>query len=340
MFLKRNLKEVREQSDLLLSCHWFEMPPEEQQELISGFCAGYILPPLLLFCPTTFRARQNVDGKLFMHVKELLAPPPQAVTVAGRLNRVNESTLYLAGTGVSAVVETKAPRGSTVSVLACRMLPGAEALSLAPVAMTRLQGSRRIGPMSPLLTAGPLGYQPFADALRQNDMLNQWQLQDGTIGALLVANVPAEHQQTLYKATNEVRDHLYRTYPYFDGVQYPSILVQRTSPNIALDRNRWNDIKPFEVWVVEVSEEFYHRPYVTPLSTHSLLRFGIVEPDGSVVYQHTSKTFLTALHDFKQRYGMTHSKAGPPSLVRPFTRYRISYGRSLSRKIFDFMLPD
>lgn len=335
--VKRDMKELREQSEALINGDWLKMSNAQQGRLIQSFCSGYMLPALDVVNPTTYRAQVNSDCQLFSHVRRLLAPPPEVVKTAGRLNRAGEATLYLAGTAFSAVAETRAPFGSMVSVLACRLRPDAPPLCLAPIAMTRAVGSRRIGDLSSLHKSGPLGQEFFASELRKQDCLDQWMLQDETLGHILITDMDDANQQELYELTNGIRDHLYGSWSGYNGIYYPSIMVARSSPNIALDESRWDDIQPLEVWVLEVNKELRNLPSGMFMMTKPLLNFGVVEEDGQITYKKTEKTLLTAFHDFKQKYGLIPRRDGMKQLLtKPFFRHRVSYGANPNRRVFDF----
>lgn len=337
--IKRDLAELRQQSDALRSGAWRTLTAGERQALITGFCQGYVLPPLAVRAPTAYRAQANDDSKLFTEVKRLLAPPPALVTKHRRLNRAGVPTLYLASTFSAALGETRAAKGTVVSILACRVPPTAARFQFASVAMTRLQGSSRAGPVSKLRAAGALGAPGFKEDLVAYDCLDQWMLQEQTLGELLTSDFEGDDQQLLYEMTNAVREHIYSTWSGYHGVQYPSIVSRLSAPNMALDAPRWGDIVPCEVWVVHAGHALNHYPSGMTTTARPMLALGTVGGDGKITYQRTRKTFLEAAHDFKQRYGFlaTGEDWMVPMLSKPWVRHRISYGSAEGRMIFDFL---
>ncbi len=339
MLQERNLGELQAQRDELLGGNWLQMDAKARKELIQRFCVGYSLPPLSLHFPTTYRAQRNVDRELFSNVQRLLAPPPELVKQLGRLNKIGEPTLYLSAQPIAAIFETRPQLGDMVTILACRMRPDALSLQLAPVAMQQLRGSHRTGPLNPIYTEGPLGNEWFADALAARGLTAQWQLQDQTLGKLLVLNPSESDHQDLYDLTNGIRDHLYQVYPEYDGMTYPSIVTELTSPNTSLDRHRWKDIEPLQVWVTEVCSKMESTGLPrTILFTKPILKIGLIEEDGYINYSNTNKTFLTVFNEFKQQYGLIRPAGNlKQSLSKPFTRSRISYGRNPNRTVFDFL---
>lgn len=340
--VQRDLAELRAQRDLLLSSAWRWMAPLQRREIVRQFCLGYGVPPATYVVPTAYRAQTNDEGVLFEHVKRLLAPPTDCVKKAGRLNRAGVSTLYVAGTVFASVQEIAAPIGSMVSILACRQRPDSAPFSLAPVATTFHLGSGRIGSYRPDFVAGALGNEDFRRALREAGRLEQWMIHDQTVGQILTMQVAKENEQSLYELTNAIREHIYGTFPgYYDGVQYPSVAVRRTAPNIALDARRWGDIEPLEVWVARVTNDFQSRAFETLVIRQPLLWIGHIQSDGKVLYTKTSKTLLNAVGDFKQRFGRPLPRSGMrPILTEPYRRYRISYGLTPDRSVLDFYPPD
>lgn len=334
---KRDPVELHEQSEALLGGAWLTMTPAQREQLIRSFCDGYVVPPFSVRPPTVYRAQVNEDRELFPHVSRLLAPPPHVVTNPGRLNRAGEPTLYIAGTAMAAAAETRSGIGAVVSIVACRLREGSEPLTLAPVAMMRLKEAHSTGPLGSILKQGPLGLDAFSTLLRERDCLDQWSLQDHVLGELLVTELSTEDQYALYEMTNEIREHIYRTWPGYDGVYYPSIKAARTAPNAALDAARWGDVEPLEVWVVEVNRELWRRPSGMLTMARPLLKFGRVGDNGHIRYHDTTKTLLTAVQDFKQAYGLIPSDGFQPTLIKPFVRNRISYGSSRDRTRYDFL---
>jgi hypothetical protein len=333
--IQRNLSELQVQKDTLLSSAWISMGAVERRELIASFCQGYGIPPSPFRTPTTFRARANDGEDVFEKIGMLLAPPAHCIKKAGRLNKAGVTTLYLSGTPLAAVAEIRAPLGATVSILAGRLRPNAAPLILAPAATSFHRGSTRTGPLRPDFVAGLLGHAPFNRWLRDTERLEQWVLQDRVLGQLLTLELPDKGQQALYEMTNVVRDHVYGTFPdQYDGVQYPSVVTQCKAPNIALDERRWADIEALEVWVTKVTREFENLPSGMLVFTQPLAWFGEIRPDGVIEYRKTEKTLLSALGDFKQKYGLAQPQNGLRSLLlEPYKRYRISYGLDADRAI-------
>jgi hypothetical protein len=334
------MEELREQSELLLSGAWMSMSKNGRSKLIRDFCVGYILPPLSQWLSTTYRARINDGDKLFDSRDELWAPPTNVINRAGRLNKPGESILYLSGQPFAAIFETKAEVGQIVSILACRPRTGSAPLAVAPVAMLQLKAAPHLGQFNRLTREGPLGNPTFSEMLEREGAVDQWKLQDQTVGKLLSTDAVPPDDQDLYDLTIGVRDHLYATFPDYDGVTYPSIATGLTTPNTAVERKRWDDIEPVEVWVAEVSWDMlagYHKDF-GPISTKPLIGHGTVMEDGVINYSSKSKTFMTAWSEFKERHGSTKGPlaGNEPMLVKPWVRRRLSYGRDPNRVVFDF----
>lgn len=339
---KRDWDGLRRQSEMLIRGDWLNFTVSDRHDLIARFCQGYVLPPLAVRAPTAYRAQTNDDGYLFTNVERLLAPPAHRVKELGRLNRTGQPTLYLAGTPVTALGETRAKAGTVVSILACHIPPDTDMFQVAPVAMTRLQGSGRLGPVSSLRAAGALGAPGFRASLEERGCLEQWLLQDQTLGELLVSNfATGEDQQALYEMTNAVREHVYATWDGYDGVEYPSIVSKLSAPNIALNAKRWGDIVPCEVWVVHSGFAYDVYPSQMMTSARPLLAIGSIGTSGEIIYRKTIKTFLEAAHDFKQTYGFLGSSKPwmVPMLSKPWVRHRISYGAAPDPRSFDFLPP-
>ena len=336
------MAELKDLERQLLDPETWPAETEARKALIERFCVGYVVPPLANFLPTAYRARLNTGPDLFGHVRELLAPPPAMVKRPGRLNHAGASTLYLSGQPISAIFETRAEIGSTVSILACRLRPDAPELQVAPVAMTKLGTTASLGPLSDLMAQGPLGYAPFAEALMQRGLRDQWLLQVQALGNLLVLDPGGEKQEQLYDLTNGIRDHLYRGYDGYEGVHYPSVVVRMTAPNLALDARRWEDIEPIEVWVTEVVPEMAWQGYSRTLClSKPVIKIGLVEKDGSISYASSDRSFLGVWSDFKQKYGPLNRAPRAslsPTLQRPFRRMRMSYGYEPGRRSLDFMI--
>lgn len=340
MLIRQDPLELASLADQLVSGAWAMMSQAERRTLIDAFCVGYILPPLSLGVPTVYRARRNDNSKLFTDLKQLLAPPAAVVRSAGRLNHVGESTLYLCGDPVTATFEVRAQLGDTVTIVACTMRPEKPPFCVAPIAMRSLRARPSLGPISELYRGGPLGFLPFREMLESRGLLDQWLRQEEVLGHLLTLLPSPDFEQSLYELTNGIRDHIVRHFPVFDGFTYPSVVSGLQSVNIALDK-RWNDLEPIEVWVAEVTEEIlfkghgkvtlYHRP---------LIKIGTFGDDGVIEYSDTDKTFLTAIADFKQSYGMSAVPLGGkhPLLLKPYHRYRISYDFHKPRKVYDFSI--
>lgn len=84
--VRRNLKELTEASEELLTGSWLTLSQRNRQKMIAEFCRGYVLPPISEYTPTTYRARINDDGDLYNHIDQLWAPPASCIRKAGRLN--------------------------------------------------------------------------------------------------------------------------------------------------------------------------------------------------------------------------------------------------------------
>jgi hypothetical protein len=151
-----------------------------------------------------------------------------------------------------------------------------------------------------------------------------------------------EQQQALYDITNGIRDYLYRSFPNYEGVQYPCIVTGLTGLNISLDEKRWNDVDPLEVWVVEVTPDMISEGEAkTKLFISPMLKIGYVKKDGHLEYHDTNKSLLAAANDLKQKHGCIKAPNGlQPVLSNPFTRYRISYGSEPNRPNYDFLWGD
>lgn len=86
--------------------------------------------------------------------------------------------MYISGTAIAAIFETKPELGTIVSVLACRARIGSQPLHLAPVAMLQLRSTPRLGPLNDLNRKGALGHPQFAEMLRDDGLVDQWIIQD------------------------------------------------------------------------------------------------------------------------------------------------------------------
>lgn len=333
---KRDLAELRELGGALLNHSWLSMDSKERLQLLRRFAEGYWLPPSEWHPFATYRAQENADRTPFPKVSRLLAPPPDCVKELGRLNRIGKPTLYIAATPYAAIKEIDVGNGGVASVLAARLRPGAPGVALIPAAMSAHQGSLRIGSYAPDFADGALSFEPFATRLKELGCLEQWTFQEEVLSHLLTLRLSKAEEQKLYEMTNELRDGLYASSPAYEGVEYPSA-VEPTAPNIALDKARWQDIEPLEVWVVEVGPDIFETPTKMMIGTKPLLWFGTVGEDGTISYSRTDKTLLSATADFKQKYGIgARTAAGQYILPRPYTRHRIAYGTTPGRKRMDF----
>ena len=337
--IKQNMNELLGLRRRIYQREWLAVDNEKRTELIRRFFRGYIAPPLSLDPITLFRAQVNEDKDLFNNIKRLLAPPAHVVKKHGRLNRPHQPTLYMASAANAAIYELRPKLGMTVSVMACKIADNAPPYNVVPSGMSRIGSTFKLGPVSDLLKAGPLGNERFADILKQEGTTEQWIVQEEVLSHLLTTSMEDEgDEQILYEVINLIRELIYESYSGYDGFQYPCISTGLTGANIALDQKVWETVVPVEVWVMEVTKELYFHEFDTVLGFCPMQRIGSIENNGEITYRKTEETFLSALHNFKQKYGSRKYKVhnGQPMLTKPFARYRISYGDYAS-KVYDFL---
>jgi hypothetical protein len=339
---KRDIVELKEQSDALLSNAWLTMQSDERLSLLRHFSVGYWVPPSLWRPLTTYRAQENTDGEPFSNVNRLLAPPAHCVSTNGRLNRAGKPTLYLAATPFSALKEIEAKPGCMATILAARIRPDARPFSLAPVAMSAHQGSARIGKYEQRFSQGALSHPQFAARLDELGCVEQWLMQQTVVSHLLTLRLPHQHEHILYELTNELKDMLFSCgFPY-EGVEYPSVADGRASPNIALNRDRWGDIEPLEVWVVEVGPDLWPTSTGMLIGTKPLIWRGTIIEGGAIRYERTEKSLLAATADLKQKHGISVMRVESglqPILSRGYTRHRICFDNDRGKSNMDFVPP-
>lgn len=244
--------EVRERIQRARRMKVRDLSPEQVASRIGLIMDGYRTMVRPLELNGGFRARKNVDGKLFERTSEIWYPPASAITSRGRFNDVHEPLLYICNTGAGAAFEIRAQVGDLITLAVLRTKARFVELACAHIGLDR-SNSPAFGPKEK--TQIPRSHPAFQKQLQADGLTKKWIAVDNFLSDVATAVHPPQDEQHQYKITNAIsRPMLAITGVH--GLTYPSVATQFKNMNIALkpevaDR----EFEIGEVWLMKIEAQ-------------------------------------------------------------------------------------
>lgn len=197
----------------------------DYRTLFDQIANGHIFASLIPRGGLWYRARQNLGQELFITKKDLWYPSAERV----RLNRANDSgkpVLYLANDGATALREISFASGDWVTILACRVSPGAD-LKLQEIGLCEhvRKGNLPVVSQEVDWRIANAHAQGFGDRIN-HPLVRNYFVEKFT-------QIVGQDEDHLYKPTAAVAS-LLMSYAECDGIAYPAMKSDKQEVNIAL----------------------------------------------------------------------------------------------------------
>ena len=120
-FISISIEEIQNKIDELDALDTQKTSNEDLRQRCNALMKGYTHITRLITSPYAWRARKNTGSSFFNNISELWYPPKDVVGTFGRLNKPNQSIMYIAASQDSAIHEMRPKIGEKITILRLKL---------------------------------------------------------------------------------------------------------------------------------------------------------------------------------------------------------------------------